>query len=153
MAVYCTLLSFKQLKNLNNLSVPFFLFAWQVNWKKEVTVQDMKKYQGYFTSITDLKVTVMDKFKDLVPQSTAFLVDYFEGRQSTKYWICTEPDLNAMCNHCNNEIILCYGVMATMLMRKLLNVQDRNESAQNESRKKQRLGYLLKNWKNGTVTK
>ena len=70
----------------------------------------MKKFQGRFTSITDLKVRIMDEFKDQVPQSTAFSVGYFEGRQSTKYWICTEQDSNAMYNHCHNEIMLwCDG--------------------------------------------
>ena len=44
--------------------------------------------------------------KDQVPQSTAILVSYFEGLQFTKYWICTEIDLNAMCNCCHNEIML-----------------------------------------------
>ena len=55
----------------------------------------------------------MDEFKHQVPESTAFSVGYFEGRQSTKYWICTEQDLNAMYNHCHSEIMLwCDGCSA-----------------------------------------
>jgi len=73
-------------------------------------VREMRKFQGRFISITDLKVQIIDEFKDQVPQSTAFSVGYFKGRHSTKYWICTEQDLNAMYNHCHNEIMLwCDG--------------------------------------------
>jgi len=55
----------------------------------------------------------MDEFKDHIPQSTAFSVGYFEGRQSTKYWICIEQYLIAMYNRCHNEIMLwCNGHIA-----------------------------------------
>ena len=73
--------------------------------------------------------------KDQLPQSTAFLVEYFEGLQFTKYWICTEKDLNAMWNRCNNEIILCCGAKATLLMIQLLYVQEQKGSTQNRGKR------------------
>ena len=38
----------------------------------------------------------MEEFEDQVPPTTRFSVGYFEGRQSTKKWMVTKEDLNAM---------------------------------------------------------
>ena len=81
----------------------------------------------------------MDEFKDQVPQSTVFSFGYFEGRQSTKYWICTEQDLNAMYNRCHNEIMLwCDGHTTDVPTAKRSRPEGINT---NEKRKKQRLRY------------
>ena len=43
-----------------------------------------------------MKVKIIEKFRELVPQTLEFHVGYFLGKQSTKYWIMCEEDLNAM---------------------------------------------------------
>ena len=52
----------------------------------------------------------MEEFKEQVPQSTSFSIGYFEGRQSTRYWIYSQEDLHAMYRKCSHEIMLwCDG--------------------------------------------
>ena len=47
-------------------------------------------------SITEMKVTLMETFQEHVPPTTRFTVGFFEGRQSAKWWIFTQEDLEAM---------------------------------------------------------
>lgn len=69
----------------------------------------MRNFQGRFSSVTDMKVRIMEEFKEQVPQLITFSISYFEGHQSAKYWIYTE-DLSAMYSHCGTEIMLwCDG--------------------------------------------
>jgi len=80
----------------------------------------MRNFHSCFTLVTDFKVRLRNEFKDQVPQSTIFSVDYFEGcHHSTKYWIFTEHDINVMHNHCHSEIMLwCDGHTADELTAK-----------------------------------
>lgn len=80
------------------------------NKKSEAVVRDMRSFRGRFSSVTDMKVRIMDEFKEQVPQSTSFSIGYFEGRQSTRYWIYSQEDLHAMYSRCSHEIMLwCDG--------------------------------------------
>ena len=65
--------------------------------KKTVFVmRDLHRFRGRFESLTSMKVKIMEEFKELIPEKLDFLVGYFIGKQSTKYWIMCEEDLNAM---------------------------------------------------------
>jgi len=52
----------------------------------------------------------MDELEDEVPATTRFSVGYYEGKQSTKKWIVTQEDLDAMYCTVNKDIFLwCDG--------------------------------------------
>ena len=55
--------------------------------KKDAIIRDLRKFNGRFKTIIDLKVRLMDEFGDQIPPSTTFGVGYFAGRVSAKYWI------------------------------------------------------------------
>ena len=38
----------------------------------------------------------MDEFGELVPPTTDFQIGYFRGKQSTKYWVMCQDDLDMM---------------------------------------------------------
>ena len=52
--------------------------------KREAVVRDMRSFRGHYSLVTDMKVRIIEEFKE---QSTSFLIGYFEGHQSTIYWI------------------------------------------------------------------
>ena len=54
-------------------------------------------YATFMAGLNNLKVKVIKEFKELIRQMLDFLVGYFIGKQSTKYWIMCEEDLNAIC--------------------------------------------------------
>ena len=58
--------------------------------------RQLHHFDGKFDSITAIKVHLIDKFGDQVPQTINFNIGYFEGRQSKKRWLCCQEDLNAM---------------------------------------------------------
>ena len=64
--------------------------------KTDIVVRDMRKFNGRFSSVTEMKVKLMEEFGDQIPPTTSFSLGYFAGRQSIKYWIYTEEDLRAM---------------------------------------------------------
>jgi len=89
----------------------------------------------------------MDEFKDQVPQWTTFLVGYFEGCQSTKYWICTEQDLNAMYNRCHNEIMVwCNAQITDEPTAKHPRVDKISTKRAEKETKVEVLGKELKEW-------
>ena len=53
----------------------------------------------------------MDELEDEVPATTKFSLGYYEaGRQSTKKWLVTQEDLNAMYRTGNKDFLLwCDG--------------------------------------------
>ena len=54
---------------------------------------------GKFESIVGLKMKLMDEFGPLLPPTTDFQIGYFSGRQSTKYWLMCQEDIDNM-NRC-----------------------------------------------------
>ena len=64
--------------------------------KRDNVVRDIRKLNRKFTSIIDLKVKLMEKLEDQVPTTTCSYVGYFAGQQSTKKWLVTDEDLQAM---------------------------------------------------------
>ena len=65
-------------------------------YRKDSVVREMRRYHGKFSSVVELKVKILEEFEELVPTNITFAVGYFDGRQSTKRWICSPGDLNAM---------------------------------------------------------
>ena len=70
---------------------------------KNSVVRDIRKFQGVFSSVIDLKVKLMEEFEELMPPTTLFSVGYFESRQSGKKWLVTQEDLVAMYNAMNRN--------------------------------------------------
>jgi len=48
----------------------------------------------------------MDELEDEVPATTRFSMGYYEGKQSTKKWIVTQEDLDAMYCTVNKDIFM-----------------------------------------------
>ena len=63
---------------------------------------------GFSRSLTDVKVRLMEEFKDQVPATTSFTLGYFAGRQTQKYWLYTEQDLEAMYTNCTSTDIMMW---------------------------------------------
>ena len=59
-------------------------------------------FNGKFDSITAMKVHMMEKFGDQLPDTVHFSIGYFEGRQSKKRWLCCQDDLEAMYKYFGN---------------------------------------------------
>ena len=59
---------------------------------------------------------LMDEFGPLLPPTTDFQIGFFSGRQSTKYWLMCQKDLDNM-NKCVEKIkgtmMLCDGKSAS----------------------------------------
>ena len=62
--------------------------------KKAITRQ-LHHFDGAFRSVTDIKVHLMEEFKDDVPSTIKFDVGYYEKRTS-KCWLVTAEDLGQM---------------------------------------------------------
>ena len=43
-----------------------------------------------------MKMKLMDEFGTLLPPTTDFQIGYFSGKQSTKYWIMCQEDLDSL---------------------------------------------------------
>ena len=56
----------------------------------------MHHFSNKFSSVTDLKVKLLDQFGAQLPTTMAFRVGYFDGHQSMKMCICTQDDLGKM---------------------------------------------------------
>ena len=56
----------------------------------------MRNFHDQFESLTSLKMKLIDAFGELVPSTIDFQTRYFWGKQSTKFWIMCQDDLNAM---------------------------------------------------------
>jgi hypothetical protein len=66
------------------------------NKKSDFIIRDVHHFSGKFATILDMKKKVMEEFKDDLPETTDFKVDYFYGKQSAKRWLVTQEDLDAM---------------------------------------------------------
>ena len=64
--------------------------------KSDFIVRELHHFHGKFDLVTSLKLKLMDEFGELVPATTDFQIGYFRGKQSTKYWIMCQEDLDMM---------------------------------------------------------
>ena len=62
-------------------------------------MRDLHHFTGKFESIMELKMKLMDEFGALLPPTTDFQIGRFWDRQSTKYWLMCQKDLDNM-NKC-----------------------------------------------------
>ncbi len=56
----------------------------------------MHDFHVKFESLTAMKMKLIDNYGEQVPSTIDFQVGYFLGKQSTKFWIMCQGDLNAM---------------------------------------------------------
>ena len=76
----------------------------------------MRSFSGKFSSITDLKVKIMEEFESQVPRTTHFSVGYFEGgRHSSKEWLVTPADLSEWGYHQPKQLIYEVNVFLNLL--------------------------------------
>ena len=47
-------------------------------------------------SVVEVKTRLIEEFEEQVPSTLNFSAGYFEGRQSSKKWLVSPEDLNAM---------------------------------------------------------
>ena len=59
-------------------------------------MRDLHHFRGKFDSVVGMKMKLMDEFGALLPPTTDFQIGYFSGRQSTKYWIMCQEDLDSL---------------------------------------------------------
>ena len=64
--------------------------------KKDSITRDLRKLNGKFSSVIDMKVKLLEEFQELLPCTTEFSVGYFHGRQSVKQWLMNQDDLTNM---------------------------------------------------------
>lgn len=69
-----------------------------INQKKKNDFQTRRlQYCDRFSTIHHLKEKLIEEFDNQVPAiSSKFQVGYFEGRQSSKIWLCINDDIDAM---------------------------------------------------------
>ena len=87
--------------------------------KSDFIMRELHHFHGKFDSVTSLKLKLMDEFGELVPATTDFQVGYFRGKQSTKYWIMCQEDLDMMNDSLRkgkpNILLWCDGRSANSL--------------------------------------
>ena len=59
-------------------------------------MRDLHHFSGKSESIVSLILKLIDKFGPLLSPTTDFQIGYFSGRQSTKYWLICQEDLDNM---------------------------------------------------------
>ena len=65
--------------------------------KKESVTRELRRYNGRFASVTEMKVRIVEEFDDYVPQTRRFSVGYFDPNlAATKRWICCDDDIAAL---------------------------------------------------------
>ena len=64
--------------------------------KTDFIILEMHSYHDRFESVGVMKIRMMEEFSEHVPKTLEFNVGYFSGRQSAKYWLMCQEDLNGM---------------------------------------------------------
>ena len=82
-------------------------------WMQIYTQNNLSKKSDYIVRNLHhigLKMKLMDEFGPHLPPTTDFEIGYFPERQSTKYWLTCQEDLNNM-NKCAEKTKRNYDVM------------------------------------------
>ena len=66
------------------------------NKRSDYIVRDVHRFHGKFDTIVEMKVKLMGEFESLLPPTTEFQLGYFFGKQSAKFWLMCQEDLNSM---------------------------------------------------------
>ena len=75
-------------------------------------IREIYNYRDKFESITAMKLKLMDDFPGQVPSTMDFQIGYFMGRQSAKYWLMCQADLDSMYKSLNGKqslLLWCDG--------------------------------------------
>ena len=59
-------------------------------------VRELHHFNTKFSSITALRMKLIDAFKEHVPNTNDFSIGYFEGHQHSKVWLVENNDLESM---------------------------------------------------------
>ena len=59
--------------------------------KKDGVTRELRNYNGYFTSVPQVKVTIAEEFEDSVPSKFSF-----DPGPATRRWLCYDEDLVAL---------------------------------------------------------
>jgi len=69
----------------------------------KLLARENPQFGGKFTSVTAIKILLMEKFSEQVPDTIDYGVVYFEaGKQAKKRWLCCTEDIEVMYN-CHNK--------------------------------------------------
>lgn len=74
--------------------------------KSDFIVRELHNFSGKFESLLALKSMLINDFEDQVPPTPDFQVGYFLGKQSTKYWLMCEADLQSMYKNIKKSVLL-----------------------------------------------
>ena len=64
--------------------------------KRDALTRELHHFSDKFSSVTGLKVKLLDQFGAQFPATTLFNLGYFDGRQSMMVCICSQDDLDKM---------------------------------------------------------
>jgi len=81
-------------------------------------IRQLHNFTEKFSSIAGIKLLLIDKFGEQVPDNLDFNLGYFEG--SKKRWLCSKEDLDAMykCLKKDEEVMLWCESIANLSKRK-----------------------------------
>ncbi len=120
--------------NANGATEPFFRYSVRIiNPEKpsQFITRLLHHFHGRFTSTTALKIHLMEKLGEHVPDTVQFNIGYFENKVSRKLWLCCEDDLTALYEHFKDggEVTLWCDVRKS-------TPSDRNEQPGTSSQKR-----------------
>ena len=107
--------------------------------KSDFVIREIHDYHDKFLSITELKLYVMNAFKEHVPPTTDFQVGYFLGKQSSKYWLVNQDDLDLMYTSLKKKDVLlwCDARSESIANGKKRRLQTENTNEPPPSKRKQ----------------
>ena len=74
--------------------------------KSDIIVRELHHFNSKFSSVTALRMELINGCKEHVPNTTDFSVGYFEGHQHSKMWLVTNDDLNSMYTKYHNGAVV-----------------------------------------------
>ena len=64
--------------------------------KSEVILRHLNGHTEKFKSVTEIRMKLIEEFRDQVPSQLDFSVGYYDGSQQSKTWLVTKDDLEAL---------------------------------------------------------
>lgn len=105
-------------------------------WKREYIVWNWHHMHENFTSPENIKVKLRDSFREYIPDNMTFKIGYFEKPGSSKRWLETVEDVQAMYINNTDEMftLWCDG-RSNEQMPKYKNTCDNNTSENKQTKK------------------
>lgn len=64
--------------------------------RSQFQIREVHGFKTKLTSVTELRMKLIEEFGELVPDTVNFSMGYFHGKQSGKHWLATTEDLSLM---------------------------------------------------------